>query len=126
MNRAKVDLNKLWNRMVNADDSALKHGWIVNSSLDTVHFYVYRSNDSWKFLNTHDVYVQSGETVEVHAGMFGGFFPEDQVDMVVYKDNTGIGYNVKKGTLHFWTGSNLIQHGFSIKEFKNQCYKAEK
>ena len=121
-NQASVNLNRLWEMMDHADDSSLKHGWIVNFSSKPVHFYVYRSNDSWKWLNSHDVHVQPGETVEVHAGMFEGCFPEDQVHMVVYKDNKGAAYNVKKGTLHFWTGSCLIGQGLSIQKFKNLCY----
>ena len=37
-NQAKVDLYKLWNRMVYADDSSLKRGWIVNCSLEPCSF----------------------------------------------------------------------------------------
>ena len=120
-NQAGVNLNRLWEMMDHADDSSLKHGWIVNfsSATATVHFFVYRT-DTWRKFNSHNVYVQPGETVEVHAGMLEGFFPEENVNMVVYKDN--IAYNVKKGTLHFWTGSCLIGQELSIEKFKNLCY----
>ena len=125
-NQAKVDLNRLWEMMVHADESSLKHGWIVNCSIETVHFYVYRSNDTWQYLHAHDVYVRPGEKAEVHGGMlYGqGYFPEEHENMIVYKDNKDIPHNVKKGTLHFWTGSLLIEHGLSIEKFKNLCYNS--
>ena len=125
-NQAKVDLNRLWEMMVHADEFSLKHGWIVNCSIETVHFYVYRSNDTLKWLHAHDVYIPPGEKAEVHGGMLSGrgIFPEEHENMVVYKDNKGIAYYVKKGTLHFWTGSRLIEQELSIEQFKNRCYNS--
>ena len=105
--------------IVYADNSSLKkHGWIVNCSLETVKFYVYRSNDVLQWIPSHVVHVQPGEKVEVQ----GGFFQKQHENMVIYKDNKGTAHNVKKNTLYFWTGSALIGQGSTIEQFKNNYY----
>ena len=39
-----LNLSKLWETMVGADEDALKNnGWIVNCTMETVRFYVYNS-----------------------------------------------------------------------------------
>ena len=54
--QAKVDFTRLSEMMVCADDYALKrNGWIVNCSLETVQFYVYRSNDVLRWIPAHKV-----------------------------------------------------------------------
>ena len=113
--QVKVDFNKLWEMIVHADDSSLKkHGWIVNCSPETVKFHVYRSNDVLRWIPSQVVHVQPGEKVEVQ----GGFLQKEHESMVIYKDGKGTAHNVKKNTLHFWTGSALIGQGSSIQQFK--------
>ena len=115
--RVDVDLNKLWETMVNADADALKNnGWIVNCTMETVRFYVYNSNDYFRLIPAQRVDAQPGETVEVH----GGFFQKKWENMLVYKENKGTAYNVKKNYLHFWTGSAMIRQGSSMEHFRNQ------
>ena len=45
--------------------------------------------------------------------------------MVVYKDNKGSAYNVKKDHLHFWTGSRMMMYMSSIGHFKKNVYHQE-
>ena len=121
--QAKLDLNKVWERMVGANDDVLKrNGWIINCSLETVQFYVYNGNDWIRLIPAHRVYVQPNEIVEIH----GGIFQRARDNMVVYKDNRGIAYNIKKNTLHFWTGSAMIGQASSIEYFKNKYHDSSR
>ena len=129
--RAKVDLNALWKSIVDGEDSALKtNGWVVNCTKETVRFYVYNSNDwidnsplSFLRVPAHKVDAQPGETVHVHGG--ATIRPDEH--MKVYKDDKGIGYNVLKNHLHFWTGSRMFRKGDStLERFKNEHYDPTK
>lgn len=128
--KAKVDLNALWTSIIAAEDNALKdNGWIVNCTKETVRFYVYNSNDwvnnspfAFLAVPAHKVDAQPGETVQVHGGAM--LRPDEQ--MVVYKDNRGTAYNVKRNHLHFWTGSAMFSQDSTIERFKNQYYDQSK
>ena len=96
-----------------------RKGWIVNSTSEPVQFYVYNSYDVLRWIPAHRVYAQPGETVQVQ----GGYFQRDNDDMVVYKDNEGLAYNIKRNHLHFWTdstakGSRMIMYKSSMECFK--------
>ena len=128
--KAKVDINELWTAIVDAEDHALKdNGWIVNCSKETVRFYVYNSNDwvnnspfDFLAIPSHKVDAQPGETVQVHGGVL--LRPDEE--MVVYKNNRGTAYNVKRNHLHFWTGSAMIPQQSTMERFKNQYYDPRK
>lgn len=115
--QVKLDLNKLWESMASANDDALKkNGWVINCSLETVQFFVYNGNDMIRWIPAYRLYVQSGEKIEIH----GGLLQRKRDNMVVYKENKGVGYNVKKNSLHFWTGSAMIEQVSSIEYFRNK------
>ena len=115
--RADVSLAKLWELIVNAKSESLKrNGWIINCSIETVQFYVYNSNDWIRLIPSQKVHAQPGEAIEVH----GGFLQAPNANMVVYEDNKGTAFNVKKGYLHFWTGSAMIVQGSTLEHLKNQ------
>ena len=115
--QAYVNLAKLWELIVCAKSEDLKrNGWIVNCSIETVQFYVYNSYDWIRLIPSHKVHAQPGETIKVH----GGVFQRRHEDMVVKKEDKGTAFNVKRGHLHFWTGSAMIVQGSTIEHFKNQ------
>ena len=115
--QSDVNLVKLWELIVSAKSENLKrNGWIVNCSTETVQFYVYNSNDWIRLIPSQRVHAQPGETVEVH----GGVFQAPNGNMVVFEDNRGTAFNVKKGYLHFWTGSAMIAQGSTLEHLKNQ------
>ena len=115
--RVDVNLNRLWETMLDADADELKNnGWIVNCTMETVRFYVYNSNDCFRLIPAQIVDAQPGEKVEVH----GGYFQKKQNNMLVYKENKGTAYNVKKNYLHFWTGAAMTRQGSSMEHFRNQ------
>ena len=117
--QADVNLNKLWELIISAKGEDLRHnGWIVNCSMKIVQFYVYNSDDWVRLIPAQKVDAQPGETIEVH----GGVFQKKNENLVVYEDNRGTAFNVKKGHLHFWTGSAMIVQGSSIEHFKNQYH----
>ena len=117
--QADVNLNKLWELIISTKGEDLRHnGWIVNCSMKIVQFYVYNSDDWVRLIPAQKVDAQPGETIEVH----GGVFQKKNENMVVYEDNRGTAFNVKKGYLHFWTGSAMIVQGSSIEHFKNQYH----
>ena len=121
--RADINLNNIWESMVSADDDALKNnGWIVNCTMETVQFYVYNSDDWIRLIPAQRVDAQPGETIEVH----GGVFQKKHENMVVYKENRGTAYNVKKNHLHFWTGLAMIPQGSSMELFRNQYHNPMK
>lgn len=91
--RADVDLNKFWQSITTSDGYDLKSkAWIINITLETVRFFVYNSSDRIKWIWAHKVDAQPGETIEVH----GGFLQGQQDNLVVYRDNRGTAYNIKK------------------------------
>jgi len=121
--RAVVNLNEIWESIVRAGDDALKsNAWIVNCTLETVQFYVYNSGDRLRLISAHTVDAQPGENIEVH----GGFFQRRHEDLVVYKENRGTAYNVKKNHLYFWTGSAMITQTSTMEQFKNQYHDPRK
>ena len=122
--RAKLNLKSIWNLIDGASGEELRRkGWIVNSTPEPVQFYVYNGYDVLRWIPAHRVCAQPGETVQVQ----GGYFQRDNDDMVVYKDNKGLAYNIKRNHLHFWTdsaakGSRMIMYKSSMERFKKNVY----
>lgn len=116
-----MDLNKFWQSITTSDGYDLKSkAWIINITLETVRFFVYNSSDRIKWIWAHKVDAQPGETIEVH----GGFLQGQQDNLVVYRDNRGTPYNIKKNYLYCWTGSGMkqLKTPSTIECFRNQYY----
>ena len=64
--RDKLNLNSIWNFFDTTSDEELRRkGWIVNSTSEPVHFYVYNGYDVFRWIPAHKVYAQPGETFQV-------------------------------------------------------------
>ena len=115
----RVDLNRFWESIVNRDAYDLKsRAWIINNTMETVQFYVYNSSDNIQLVQAQRIDAQPGEIIEVH----GGIFQRRDEDLVVFRDNRGTGYNVKKNQLYGWNGSAMSQMKTpsTIESFRNQ------
>ena len=119
--RGEVDLNRLWELIVDRDGRVLQEkGWIINNTLETVRFCVYNSNDRLRLICAQTVDAQPGEIIEVQ----GGWFQRIDEHMVVYKDNRGTAYNIKKNHLHCWTGSAMhMIDALTVESFRNEYHE---
>lgn len=113
--RAKLNLKSIWNLI----DGVSGEKRLDRPTSEPMQFYVYNGYDVLRWIPAHRVYAQPGETVQVQ----GGYFQRDNDDMVVYKDNKGLAYNIKRNHLHFWTdsaakGSRMIMYKSSMECFK--------
>ena len=116
--RGEVDLNRFWHAIIDKDGRELKEkGWIINNTLETVRFYVYNSDDRIRWIYSQKVDAQPGEIIEVQ----GGLLQKADEHMVVYKDNRGTAYNIKKNHMHCWTGSAMYMiEASTVESFRNQ------
>ena len=89
-------------------------------------FYVYNDSAVLRWSPNQRVYAQPGEMVQVST-----YNESDNCNMVVYKQNTGLSYNVKKNHLHVWTDSEakdarMTMLESNIEDFKKTHQEREK
>ena len=112
-----------WESIARKDGYDLKsNAWIINTTLETVQFYVYNSSGLLQRIPAQIVDAQPSESVQVHGGIFEGSFMRRDDDLVVFKDNRGTSYTIKKNHLYLWIGSTMIQVNTpsTIECFRNQ------
>ena len=117
-------LNVFWGMIATKDAHDLKsQAWIINNTPETVKFHVYNSSDPVQMKAAQTVDAQPNELVEVHGGVWESLkvMRRDE-DLIVYKDNRGTPYNVRKNHLYLWTGSamKLVNTPSTIECFRNQ------
>lgn len=122
--RIQVDVLRIFLESIAKQDGydLKSKAWIINNTLETVRFYVYNSSGLLQQIPAITVDAQPSETVEVHGGIFEGSFMRRDDDLVVYKDNRGTSYTIKKNHLYLWIGSAMIQVNTpsTIECFRNQ------